>query len=88
MPEHDSRQVEAMEKLSKLIEQSQLYGFDEEDIAALRRTINLVRGFDALGSFAGFIKNTLVYIGFIIGTIIAVRNGAIDFVMSVMDGKP
>lgn len=88
MSDTDNKQLEAMDKLEKLIEQNRLYGFDKEDIDALRRVITLVRGFDALGSFAGFIKNTLVYIGFIIGTIIAVRNGAIDFIMSVVGGKP
>lgn len=87
MSETENKQLEAMAKLEKLIEDNKLYGFDQEDVVALRRVITIIRGFDALGSFAGFIKSTLLYIGFIIGTIVAVRNGAIDFIVSIVEVK-
>lgn len=60
--------------------------FTEEDITILKRVIVLVAGLEALGSFAGFIKTTIIWFGIIVGGFLAVKNGAIEFILSTVSG--
>lgn len=61
--------------------------FTPEEIITLRRVITLVNGLTALGSFADFIKSTIIWIGVVVGALIAIKNGAIEFILNAVNGK-
>lgn len=61
--------------------------FTEEEITTLKRVITLVNGLEALGSFAGFIKATIIWIAVLVGAFIAVKNGAIEFILNTVRGS-
>lgn len=75
-----------LEKLEELIERKLVTTFTEEDYEALKKIIALYKGVEALGSFGNFIKSTLIYVGAIIGAIIAIRNGALDLLANWIGG--
>lgn len=60
--------------------------FNEEEIETLRRVIYLVQGLEALGSFASFLKTTIIWFGVVIGAFIAIKNGAIEFILDSVNG--
>lgn len=80
-----SEEVEAraIAKLEQLLDAKKL-DFDEEEIAILKRVIIMVRGLDAFGSMASFVKNTLIWLGVIVSSYIAVKNGVIDMIIAVV----
>lgn len=93
-PTNHLTNAQALNKLEQFLErQEQGYKnvvpeFDQEEIAALRKVILLVKGLEALGSFAGFVKSTVIWLGVIIGAFIAVKNGAVEFIVqSVATGS-
>jgi len=73
-----------LEKLEAMLNKPEDHRFDEEEIEVLNRVIHMVRGFDALGSLAGFVKNTVVWFGIVVGGFIAFKTDVIDQIMSVI----
>lgn len=71
-----------IKKLEAILEKRQQHDFDEEEVEVLRRVIHTVRGLDALGSFAGFIRSTALWFGAVLGTILAIRN---DWVIPIVE---
>lgn len=82
----------AIEKLENFLRQQEeghhtvVPEFNQDEIAVLKRVVLAVKGLDALGSFAGLVKSTLIWLGLIIGTFIAIKNGAVEFVLDVSSG--
>jgi hypothetical protein len=79
------KNLETLEKIEHLVQNHQ--EFTDEDILVLKRVIHMVRGLDALGSFAGFVKATVLWIGIIVGAFFAIKNGAIEFILNVVSGR-
>jgi hypothetical protein len=77
-------QEDTLNKLEEMLNKRYEHDFDDEDIAALRRVVNLVRGFDALGSMAGFVSKTFVWMGIVIGGFISFKLGLTDFLLSII----
>ena len=81
------KETKTLDKLDKLIDSHTIEDFDEEDIQVLKRVIVMVRGFDALGSFAEFVSKTIIWLGIVIGGLVAFKSGVIDFILSAMKGQ-
>lgn len=76
-----------LEKLERIIDDNnRLRGFDDEERKILRKLIAGFRGLESLGSIAGIVKNILMWLGFMIGTFIAIRSGVIDFIIHTVQG--
>jgi hypothetical protein len=86
----NSNDLSATQKLEAFLDDIQKPGktklpdFTDEEITTLKRVITLVNGLEALGSFAGFIKSTIIWIAVIVGAFIAIKNGAIDFIINTV----
>ena len=69
------------------MDKAHIHRFDQEEIEVLNRVITMVRGFDALGSFAGFVSKSITWLGIVIGGYVALKSGAVDFIMGVVGSK-
>lgn len=78
----NDRELNTLQKVETLAQSDPQFTPDE--LESLKKVIHLIRGFEALGSFASFIKTTVIWFGIIIGTFIAVRNGVVEFIINVM----
>lgn len=81
-----NKEIQTLEKLEKLLENHKLSEFDDDDYVALKKVINIVKGFEALGTFAGFVRKTIMYFALFIGTIIAIKNNMVSFIINVVQG--
>lgn len=72
-----------VEKLESIVDKKKEY-FDEEELAVLRRVINMVRGLDTLGSLAGFVQKTVIWFGIVTGGIIAFKNEWFNPILDVI----
>jgi len=90
--EKDTQTASAIEKFEHFLKQQEeghhtvMPEFNQDEIAVLKRVVLAVKGLDALGSFAGVVKTTLIWLGVILGTFIAIKNGAVEFVLDVSSG--
>jgi hypothetical protein len=75
------KELQALNKLEAMLEDSD---FTEEEIKVLKRVATMVRGFDALGSFAGFIRSVIVWIGVVVGGLVALKAGFVDWILSIV----
>jgi len=73
-------------KLEEMLNRQHQHNFDDEEVEVLNRVIHLMRGFDALGSFAGFIQRTITWVGIVVGAFIAVKTGVAEYIISVVKG--
>lgn len=62
-----------IEKLEAMLNKQYAYNFDAEEVEVLKRVINVMRGMDALGTFAGFVKKSILWFGAIIGAYVAIK---------------
>ena len=58
-----------------------LTDFTEDDVTVLKRVIKIVKGLEAFGSLADFVKSTIIWFGVIVGAFIAMKNGLIEFII-------
>lgn len=75
-----SRDAEVLEKAVNCAKR--LPEFSEDDIAVLRRVIDIVRGVDAFGRLAETGKRIAMYLGWLVAFYIAFKAGVIDFIKS------
>ncbi len=85
MTDTHAKELQTLEKVESLVQRHPQ--FDDEELEALKKVIKLVRGLELLGSFAAFIKTTIIWLGIVIGAFIAVKNGAIEFILEVIKMK-
>lgn len=70
-------------KLESILDRKMAY-FDPEEVAVLKRVIHIMRGFDALGSFAGFVQRSVAWFGVVIGGYVAFKSGFLDPVLKAL----
>jgi len=73
-------------KLEEMLNKQYAYNFDAEEVEVLKRVVNLMRGFDAFGSLAGFIQRSIVWFGAVVGAYISIKSGAAEYILSVIRG--
>lgn len=54
--------------------------FSGDEVRALRRVAKIVQGFDFLGGLGHFIKSVLMWVAFIVGGYLALKNGVAGWV--------
>ena len=89
------KDLQTIAKLEAILAEKRLEEFDEEDIAILKRVIDLVRGLEALGFFAGFLKKFIIGLAAVVTSLVAIKMGALDLIGwllghlgSSLGGKP
>jgi len=89
LTDRECRENRAIDKLEDFLDTQaeKLPNFTEDDVVVLKRVISIVKGLEAFGSFAEFIKATIIWFGVIFTAFIAIKNGAINFILDVVSGK-
>jgi hypothetical protein len=83
MEENELNDKEVLDKLLKLVDNKEVTVFNEEEVKTLKRVINIVTALDTLGSLGSIIKNVLMWLAFIIGIYLSVKNGLISWIIEV-----
>jgi len=69
-----------IEKLEAMLNKQYAYNFDAEEVEVLKRVIQVMRGMDALGSLAGFVKRGFIWFGAVVAAYVALKTDLLAIV--------
>ncbi|WP_321336607.1 hypothetical protein [Breoghania sp.] len=72
-------ELDALEKLSSMLERDELGGFTPDERERLKQVVKVIRGLEAMAWLGGSLRTFLVWVAAISSIVIAARAGVLDW---------
>ena len=72
-----------LDKIKEMMKDNDVHIFSDKEVKTLKRIIAIIDAFYTLGGLGTVIKNTLMWLGFMIGAYIAAKNGVVGWIVGL-----